>query len=250
MDYLSEDFLELGNTKPIKKCFKYAMESCSHERFGFFAYINYFSDYDFFTLDNLDLNNPDHFIVDGKEFYTKYFKDEIISLFHTHVIDDPTPSEMDIALSDALNIPTYILSCSSKKSYLRYPSKFEYPAKVDKRIFIPYFQDCITFIKDFYLSKLKIDLSENIKNWSRDLLNPNQKLINILKNHFSEVSKDNLKFGDLVLMPQTTTNLLHLGVLDSNLKINHHPMGMYPKKEIFTSVSSKEVYTFYRYKVL
>lgn len=250
MDYPLEDFLELGNTKPIKKCFKYAMESCKHERFGFFAYTNYFSDYDFFTLDNLDLKNPDHFIVDGKEFYIKYFKNEIISLFHTHVIDDPSPSEMDIALSDALNIPTYILSCSSKESYLRYPKNFVSSPKANKRIFIPYFQDCVTFIKDFYLSKLQIDLSKHIKNWSRGLLNPNQKLINILKNYFFEVSANELKLGDLVLMPQTTTSLLHLGVLDFDLRINHHPMGMYPKKEIFASTSSKEVYTFYRYKVL
>ena len=250
MDYLSEDFLELGNTKPIKHCLKFALEKCEHERAGIFIYTNCFTDYDFIEMQNLDQFNSNYFILNNKLFYHYYINKQIISLFHTHICDSVEPSIDDIELSKSLKVPSYIISQSSKNSYLYYPPKFKTKQSLRKRIFIPIFQDCITFVKDFYLEYLNIDLTESVKNWARMRQNSNNKLLNEIKNNFNRVEFGEIKFGDIMVAPQSMSNLMHLSVVGENNVLEHHPIGMYPNKEIISNEYNKKVYLFYRHKDL
>ena len=249
MDYLSEDFLGLGNNKPIKSCFRHAFKRKDGEQFGFFYFDDNGYDYGFKALNNNDLINSNHFCVENKLFYDYYLSDKVISIFHTHVISSPNLSEIDLAISDSLGVPSYVLSVKSNKSSLYYPESYN-PPDLYKRIFIPFFQDCITFVKDFYFLNLNINLSLKIKNWARNSSESNYSLINEIERHFAQVEPSSLEYGDLLVFKPSLTNLFHVGVVDSGNKYSHHPMGALPSRELFTKETLNNVYKIYRYKEL
>lgn len=250
MDYLSEDFLGLGNTKPIKQCLKFALEKCEREKAGAFVFTDSYSDYKFIEMTNLNKFNSNYFILNNKKFY-KYYKDKrVISLFHTHVCRSATPSIDDIELSNSLKVPSFIMSQSSKDSFLYYPPKCKTNQPLHKRIFIPFFQDCVTFVKDFYLDNLRIDLTKDISNWARARTNSNKKLITEIEKNFNKISFNEIKFGDVMVSPQSMSNLMHLSVVGESKLLHHHPIGTYPKAQIISSEYNKKVYIFYRYKDL
>ena len=68
MDYLSEDSLELGNTKAIHKAFKYGLSSKASEVCGIFVFDYFYSDYDFIELENLNISDPHSFSSSNKVF--------------------------------------------------------------------------------------------------------------------------------------------------------------------------------------
>ena len=249
MDYLSEDFLGLGNNKPIASCLKYGLRDCSKEHAGVFIFKNNGYEYDFVPMQNLDQSNPNHFSSDNFEFYKHYLDSSVISLFHTHIIESPDPSDLDTEISESLGIPSYILSCDSKKSHLHYPDSYQ-PKALYGRIFIPFFQDCITFVKDFYQINLNIKLSKQISNWARDSKESNEKLIKTIKNKFIEVNYKDKKYGDLIVFKPTLSALFHVGVVNENNYFSHHPMGGIPVDELFSNETPNKVYKLYRYKDL
>lgn len=248
-DYLSEDFLGLGNNKPIKSCFKYGLSSTSKEQFGFFIYHENGYDYEFKTLENKDHSNKHHFCVDNAIFYDYYLSGKVISIFHSHIISSPELSSLDIEVSESLGLPSFVLSCKSKKSFLYYPSSYS-STNLYERIFIPFFQDCITFVKDFYSINLNIKLSSKIKNWARHSLGSNDHLLEEIDKNFNPINFDSIKYGDLIVFKPTMTNLFHVGVMDKNQKYSHHPMGLKPSTELFTKETRNKVYKIYRYKEL
>ena len=248
-DYLSEDFLGLGNNKPIKACFEYALKSTEKEQFGFFIYDENKYDYQFKTLENKDQSNKHHFCIDNKVFYDYYLSKRIISIFHSHIVSSPELSSLDIEISESLGLPSFVLSCKSKKSFLCYPSSYS-PLNLYERIFIPFFQDCITFVKDFYFINLNINLSSKINNWARHSFDSNDRLLQEIDKFFKPVKLDSLRYGDLIVFEPTMTNLFHVGVVDADQKYSHHPMGLKPSIELFTKEVRNKVYKIYRYKEL
>lgn len=249
MDYLLEDFLDLGITKPVKKSFKHALTDVTRERFGIFVFSDNNYDYNFIPFDNLDKKNPNHFTVDNSKFLKFYLNKKIISLFHTHIETDVNPSEQDIAIAESLGLPSYIFSTKNKESFLYYPENYK-PVDLHDRIFIPFFQDCVSFVKDFYFLNFKLNFNTLVKDWSRSRINSNDKLINSIINHFNEVDKNYLKYGDLILFKPEISNLYHLGVIDQDNLLSHHPIGSKPTRNLFNDKMSNKVYKCYRYKDL
>ena len=68
MDYHLEDFLELGNIKPIRKALKESLINKDSEVCGFFYFKDNFLDYDFMLIENQDKYDPNHFVMRSKEF--------------------------------------------------------------------------------------------------------------------------------------------------------------------------------------
>lgn len=248
MDYLSEDFLDLGNINPIKDCFKYSLSDKNREVFGLFKFINNKYEYLFKPLKNLNTQDNGVFAVNNSEFYSDYLNNDIICMFHTHTSPDPTPSQIDVEISEALGLPSYVISPASKKHYLYYPQSYQ-PRNLTPRIFIPFFQDCVSFVKDFYQINFNITFN-NIKNWSRENKNSNAKLLTEIEKNFFEVEITNIQFGDLIIFKPQLTPLMHLAVLDKNKNCFHHPMGGVPVQELFSRQKHNKVYKIYRYKDL
>ena len=244
-----EGFQEVGNTKPILKSIKHGLSNQTSEQFGFFVYVPELHDYDFIESDNQSLFDPNQFMGNSNHFY-KYFLDKkVISLFHTHTIESPEPSKIDIAISESLGIPSYVFSVHSKKAFLYYPDSYV-PNDLLNRIFVPAFSDCLIFVKDFYQIKLNIKLSKYIKNWARQPQESNNIVLKYLNNLFYEINDNQLRLGDVIVFKPQDSSLFHLGVYCEQDSFLHHPIYSRPKKEVFNKETLNKVYKIYRFKEL
>lgn len=249
MDYHSEDFLALGSTKPVKKCFKHLLAQNKNESCGILIYKDNRYDYDYIEFENLNQFYKDQFTVSSSDFSKYYLSKQIISICHSHQTESPEPSEIDIEISESLGLPSFILSTKTKESYLYYPSSHK-PIPLDKRIFIPMFQDCMTFVKDFYQIELSIKLSDKIKNWSRSKSKSNFNLMKAINENFNLIKNNKLKIGDLLVFENNPSGLFHLGVVNKENMLYHHPINLFPNIEFIIPDSSNKVYKVYRYKDL
>ncbi len=246
-DYPLEDFLVAGASKPIKEAFRYGLSNKDQEAFGLFVYQDQRSSYNFITFSNLNSANPHEFTASNKDFYTHYLSGDIIALFHTHLTDHAEPSNIDKALSNALGLPTFILSTLNKTTHLYYPTSYK-PQPLTERIFIPFFQDCISYVCDFYYENLNINLNQYVYNWSRPKKDYNHFLLKEIDHLFYEVPFKELQYGDLVVFDTSELTYHHLGVIDHDNQFSHHPIGMFPRTELFNTIAQNKVYKLYRYK--
>ena len=248
MDYHLEDFRVLGSTKPIINALRFAKSNLNHESCGLFIFKNYKTEYDFLPLENKNKVNKDNFSISNSLFAKYFLENNIVSLFHTHVGDwDENPSNLDIEVSESLGLPSYIFSTKTKDSFLYYPKSFK-PTPLKSRIFIPFFQDCISYVRDYYYMNFNIKLQDNIFNWSRKRYESNDFLINNVKKYFSEVIISDIQNGDLVILKPSFNNLFHIGVFDHSQYLYHHKIMRYPTRDLFTEELQNQVYKVYRYK--
>jgi len=248
-DCHSEVSLEPGNNKPILESIEHALLNKNVEQFGFFKFNDSFSDYEFVACKNLNSFNPHFFSSNDHNFYKNYLDKKIISLFHTHIIEPPEPSDLDKEISKSIGIPSFIFSVKSQRSFLFYPDSYQ-PKPLSRRIFIPYFQDCITFVKDFYFIELNINLSNSINNWARRLNDSNKVLLNLIKENFYSINLNEISHGDLIVFKPTDFSFFHLAVCFNGSHYWHHPAGMYPSKQLLNKLDRNKVYKVYRYKDL
>jgi proteasome lid subunit RPN8/RPN11 len=249
MDYHSEAFLAHGNTKPIAKSFRHLLGDSKNESCGIFVYKNNKLEYDFIPLENKNSYWEDQFTINGEILYKYLLSKDIIALCHSHNVDDPTLSEIDLEISEALGVPSFVISTSSKKSYLYYPQSYK-PPPLKGRIFIPMFQDCMTYVKDYYEMELNIKLSKDIKNWARDRSDTNKNLMSEINNNFKLINNKNIKKGDIFIFDKNPSGLFHLGVVGSDLTLHHHPINCFPFNQFIDTKSADKVYKVYRYKDL
>lgn len=239
--------LEPGNINPILQSIKHAFSKKNVEQFGFFKFNDLFSDYEFVSCENLNSFNPHFFSSGDYSFYRDYINKKIIALFHTHLINSPEPSQLDKEISRSIGVPSFIFSIKSKESFLFYPDSYK-PRPLVKRIFIPYFQDCVTFVKDFYLIDRNLDLSKDFDNWARRSKASNSELISCIEKSFNTINFEDIIHGDLIVFKPIDYSFHHLGVCINDSHIWHHPAGMYPTKELLSHIDKNKVYKIYRYK--
>jgi proteasome lid subunit RPN8/RPN11 len=248
-DYHLEDSLERQKLKVFKSAFKHGLKNKNREACGIFVYENDFQDINFIPIDNLNHFNKNYFSINNEIFAKYYMNNQVISLYHTHIDYDECLSSIDIEISESLGLPSFVYSLLSKKFNLFYPIS-HVPYKLMDRAFIPLFQDCITFVKDYFFYELNIKLQTKIKNWSRPRNDYNENLTNIINNNFIELKKENVKLekGDIFLYPPTTHSTMHLAVFDGEEKVYHHPVNSYPRKEFLYAGPLEKVYKLYRHK--
>lgn len=249
MDYLSADFQDLGSNYSIARSIKHALSNTNLEQCGFFKYTDSKTNYDFVACQNKNQLTEHFFSLDNKIFFDEYLKGNVISLFHSHTIDSPDPSPLDIEISNSLKIPSYIFSVSSKSSYLYYPESYCNKDLFD-RIFIPIFQDCITFVKDYFKIKFDVSFSSNIKNWARPKNEANIALLGIFNSLFTEVSFNSIQHGDVIVFHPTEFEFFHVAVYIGDRRFAHHPAQMLPKIDLLSDEYLNKVYKIYRYKDL
>ena len=250
MDYPLEDSLDPGKNKIITSAFKHALTHSTRETCGVFYWINKLAGiFEFSLLKNSDTHDKTGFLVNDPFFYDLLFNDKIISIFHSHIDSDPSLSPLDIEVSKSFNLPSFVFSLTNKESYLYYPSNYKAPP-LQGRFFVPIFQDCITFVKDFFDLNLNIKLSEHISDWSRKRYDSNNYLLSCIEKCFIEVPLFTIRTNDLVVMNPSIGHTFHLGVIVENELLYHHPLYGLPKKELFHDIDINQVYKVYRYKDL
>ena len=243
-----EDFLDLGQHKQaFTQCFRYALSSPHAEVCGFFYLHHPDSDLQFSSLLNENLVNPNAFTSSNSSFYKIYSEKQVVALFHSHLLDI-LPSELDVESADSFNLPSLIFNISNRNTFLYYPENYE-PVDLKKRQFIPYFQDCLIYVKDYLLTKFNINLQGHYINWSRNSHQSLEQLLFYLNKYFIESSINNLKSGDILIFKPNVSIYPHIGIIDEN-QIFHHPVYGYPISEFISSELLNKVYKVYRHKDL
>ena len=248
-DYHLEDSLEHLGNKTILSCFKYFLTHKNFESCGFFRFNKLNYNISFNPIQNENLIDQNYFFSKNSFFYECYLNNEIIALAHSHINSNVQPSENDIFTSHSFRLPSFIFSTQSKETYLHYPENYQ-PYLCEKRLFLPYFQDCMTYVKDYLHLHFNINLNLLNINWSRRKENPNDFLFKVLNTHFFQIHNKKYQNGDILIFQPTIQQYNHLGIIDCDDYLFHHPIGMLPKKELITNELLNQVYKVYRYKDL
>jgi proteasome lid subunit RPN8/RPN11 len=249
MDYRLEASLDLGNTNVVHEALQYSLKHKNRETCGVFILESDGCTIKFLPFVNEDSYDVNHFISHDKRFYKYYLQKNILSLYHSHIEYNSNPSSLDLNVSESLSLPSFIFSIQDKSQYLYYPNSYK-PKPLQKRIFIPYFQDCITFVKDFFQLELNIKFTNSIKNWARQGKDSNKFLIKNIENNFINIDFSCIKDYDIIVFKPTLDRVFHLGIYLGDNTMYHHPIYGYPKKELFLPEHLNKVYKVYRYKDL
>lgn len=249
-DYHLEDFQEFTHNSIFKSAIRHSHLNKKSESCGLFIYDETFTNCSFVPLNNENTHNSNLFSMNDNIFFSLYQKKRIVSLFHSHIDYDENLSNLDIEVAESFGLPSMVYSLLTKELELYYPESHQ-PNNLFRRVFIPFFQDCMIFVKDYFYLKLNINLSTKIKNWSRKKQKTNENLLSTMNQHFFEVKQDNSELlnGDVVIFSPDYRGIFHLGVYEDHYLL-HHPIYQLPKKEIFTTDIMNKVYKIYRYKDL
>jgi len=246
-----EPFREQKNINYKYQALKLSLRSPDVEVCGLFVYEPFQSGVKFISLNNTSKDKTKNFSLD-KAVFAKYCSEySIASLFHSHPDSPELISDLDIEVSETLALPSYIFSLKTKKTSLYFPSSFK-PRDVLRRPFVPEFQDCISFFKDYYDLHMNIKLSNFHKNWSRQRSESNNFLMAEIEKTFYEINKNSKTFkqGDVLVFKNNIEPLMHIGIVHNSKEYWHHPIYMFSRKELFNPKLAKKVYKIYRYKGL
>lgn len=202
------------------------------------------------TANNIAQDPIRNFQISSIDFLNVKNTNNILYIYHSHLSDNFDFSELDILTSDNLNIP-FLLYVIKDNSY-----KFYFPTNFKKRYIGRYFKigenDCFTFIKEYFLKELNINIEPIIKNYSNHIeaqkvFDKNLELNFLEKNNFFRVDEDNLETNDLLII--STSFGKHFAIYIGNNKIIHQPIFGFSKIENYCNFYRRHTAAVYRRKV-
>ena len=164
--------------------------------------------------------------------------------------DDFNFSQLDISTSDNLNIP-FVLYTIKNNDY-----KFYFPTNFKKRYIGRYFKigenDCFTFIKEYFLKELNVNIEPIFKNYTshteaQTVFNKNLEFNFLEKNNFFKIEKDDLNVNDLLVI--STLFGKHFAIYIGNNKIIHQPIFGFSKIENYCNFYRRHTVLAYRKKI-
>jgi len=87
------------------------------------------------TVEKNDAADPKNFFAINPASYLMFAQEnDMLAIFHSHIMGDETPSEFDIKMAEACCIPFVIYSLNSKKFHIYKPSECELNVKAFARL--------------------------------------------------------------------------------------------------------------------
>jgi proteasome lid subunit RPN8/RPN11 len=122
--------------KTISKIHDFVVNSCneqtSQEVCGFIGYNE--SGY-IATVEKNDAADPKNFFTINPASYLMFSENnDMLAVFHSHIVGDETPSEFDIKMAEACCIPFVVYSLNTKKFHIYEPSQYELNVKAFTRL--------------------------------------------------------------------------------------------------------------------
>jgi proteasome lid subunit RPN8/RPN11 len=203
------------------------------------------------NVENIAQDPVANFQISAIDFLnTKKLNDSILYIYHSHVNDDFNFSQLDISTSDNLNIP-FVLYTIKNNDY-----KFYFPTNFKKRYIGRYFKigenDCFTFIKEYFLKELNVNIEPIFKNYTshieaQTVFNKNLEFNFLEKNNFFKIEKDDLNVNDLLVI--STLFGKHFAIYIGNNKIIHQPIFGFSKIENYCNFYRRHTVLAYRKKI-
>lgn len=87
------------------------------------------------TVEKNDAADPKNFFAINPASYLMFAgNNDMLAIFHSHIMGDETPSEFDIKMAEACCVPFVIYSLNTKKFYIYEPSECELNVKAFARL--------------------------------------------------------------------------------------------------------------------
>lgn len=195
---------------------------------------------------NLSEEPDEYFILDPDDWVKCEDKGEITGIFHSHGYGSAKPSQADKASCEYLNYPFYIYGIAKKDWSKTIPSG--YKSGLYGRTWVWGSQDCWSLVTDYFLENLNIKL----KYWPRPktlkefATNPYFEKV-LTGSGFKEVSKDDIKENDVLLMEGSDNKLNHVAVYIGDQTILHHNIRLLSCREIYDLKYIQATKKVYRY---
>tara|TARA_R100000234_G_scaffold33603_2_gene19757 strand:- start:504 stop:1208 length:705 start_codon:yes stop_codon:yes gene_type:complete len=202
----------------------------------------------FYPCKNVAESTMEFFALDPDDYADCENQGEIIGIFHSHPVSSSIPSEVDILSCNYLKMLWYIYS-NKDDSWNEITPKENLTNPLIGRKFVWGVQDCWSLIYDWYLLNKNITL----KKWTRP------KSLKEFENNplfekcskdtgFKEVTNQELKIGDVMLMEGMYNKLSHVALYIGDSTILHHTVGKLSCREIYDLEYQKITKKIYRYE--
>lgn len=212
---------------------KLTQESPNQEICGLF-YIN-FNEFYYYPCKNISLKPEHSFEISQEEFLRVESLGEIYGIFHSHINEDSTFSQMDKDLSEEIELPIFCYSEIDKIFREYRPSG--YKAKILQNEFIRGFRDCFSIVRDYYWNNFEYLFDDFNRDDSFDKNNNNLILENFELQGFKELEiKTNIKPHDVILYKSMRHAYPHhFEIFIGDSKIIHHERKKLSTKEYISS---------------
>jgi len=171
----------------------------------------------------------------------------IVASYHSHIKQSPAPSGWDITAFEELCLPYYIYSLKDETFFLGFPKSYE-PINLIGRVYVEDLFQCSTLIKDYFQLKLGKDIGPWLKNWivPKPWTVANKLIERTLKKNATEVPKENMQPGDIVLFCIKLKAHYHLGICVGNNELLHQPTDCLSGRVLLDDRWLSKVYKVYR----
>ena len=168
--------------------------------------------------------DPNQFKIRSADFLRIKTSCKILYVFHSHILSDSEPSEIDKQKSDSCGYKFLIYSLVSKTFSYYEPNGFVIPYV--GRDFNIGSKDCFSLARDYFFNEFGIVIRDYPRTEFWKNKNPNLIVDNFKKENFSEISESDLKRNDTILIEDPRTGILcHILIYMGNNEILHHPNG-------------------------
>lgn len=189
-----------------------------------------------------DLND---FLISPRDLMDAEDLGQIIGVVHSHVNKKPIPSEADIYSCEKSGVEWHILSVPSGEWNSISPSGKKIGLLGRPYVFGVF--DCYSLIRDYFKTKLSINLPEFERVPDFWKHGRNDMIDNYEKAGFYQVFEDP-KPNDVILFMISSHVVNHCGVYLGNNRFIHHAQGRLSTEEIFGGFYQKNAFAVLRFK--
>lgn len=186
----------------------------------------------YFPCRNDYAGDDDTFILAPDDFAAAEDAGAVVAIVHSHVGIPPAPSMADLVGIEAHGLPWLIVNHPLGTWSLTAPSG--YVAPLFGRPFVHGVLDCYSLVRDYYRQECGIDLPD----FPRDPLWWERPGVNLYLDHFAEagfveITEDDLRPHDSILMQAGADRPNHAAVYLGDNLIAQHFMGRLSSRDVF-----------------
>lgn len=171
------------------------------------------------------------FIMHPDDYVSVVDNHEVLAICHSHVYQQPTPSQADRVACEHSGVPWIIVGHPNGAVHQFSPEGYKAPYL--GRVFAHGVLDCYTLVRDYYERELGIALPDFARDDDWWLHGGNLYVENFSKAGFVAVNAEGLRKHDVVLMQVRSTVPNHAAICEDGVTILQHLMNRPSSRDVY-----------------